>query len=99
MTKPITPDEAAKIVAIPDVVFEVFNRLITEKFDGQCARILQADVLGAIRQHTGDAVSMNWLNVERFYEAAGWKVEYSKPDYNDTFFMAYFVFTARKRVC
>jgi len=96
MTKPITPEEVKKTVAIPSFVFEEFNRLIAENFDGQRARVLQADVLREIVNRTGNIADIKWLNVERFYEAAGWKVEYNKPDYNDTYFMANFVFTAKQ---
>lgn len=88
MTKPIRPEDigAAKVENFPAAVFDAFNAEITAKFQAGMARIRQDVVVqrlidgGFKRQEIFDA---GWLNVEDAYRAAGWKVNYDKPGFNE----------------
>jgi hypothetical protein len=94
--KPIKPSDvvAKKQASVPDFVLEVFNGLIAKNFDGSSARFTQDAAVAAILEATdGDPVPVtrarifenHWLDVEPIYEKAGWKVEYDKPGYNETY--------------
>jgi len=97
MTKPIKPSEIHlyKKGVIPEFVFEAFNQCIAAKYSNGRATVKQDDVIAKIQ--TMDPVSRQeifdkgWLNVEEVYEAEGWKVEYDKPGYNESY-GAFFVF-------
>lgn len=102
MIKPISPSEAKSGKHIPSFVFEAFNKLIREKFDGQTAVIKQSDVVDLITQYMAVPPEQNhniftqgWLNVEGAYEAEGWIVDYDKPAYCETY-PATFTFKAKK---
>lgn len=83
MAKPITPDEATRIV--PDTVIEVFNELIREKIHNKTALIKQDEVVVRVCERTGverHTIFQNgWLDVEPIFRAAGWHVEFEKADY------------------
>lgn len=104
--KPITPKQALNLKqeSIPDFVFEAFNQLITENISNGRASVKQKDVVSRIKQLKSAAFedidsqfiySRGWLDVEPHYRKAGWKVEYDKPGYNESY-DAYFVFTGSK---
>ena len=81
--KPITPEEALqhKRDKIPDYVFEAFNGLIKDAYDGHQAFFWQDQVMEKIienmptinRNHIFDN---HYLDVEHAYEKSGWSVEY-----------------------
>lgn len=87
--KPITPAEAAaaKGQYMPAAVFEAFNAEIAIRFAigraivPQEAIVSRLEGAGFKRREIFDA---SWLNVESAYEAAGWKVSYTKPGYNES---------------
>lgn len=89
--KPIRPDEARKKKAtvIPDAVIEIFNELIVKNLSGNRAVIRQDDVVSLIVSRMdvtrADVFDKHWLDVEAIYEEAGWKVEYDKPGFNETY--------------
>ena len=92
-TKPISPKEAMKSAAttIPDVIFVVFNTLISDRVCGkQAFTITQPEVLKMITDrvpelsHT-EIFKRGWLDIEAHYEKAGWTVTYDKPGYNETY--------------
>lgn len=89
MTKPITPDEVGlrKAAQLPDEVIAVFNDLITARFDGTSAVILQDDAVTALTNALGiprkQVFERRLLDVEPAYEAAGWRVLYEKPVSNE----------------
>jgi hypothetical protein len=91
MPAPITPDEVIDLKQgqIPDSVFEVFNRLIAENFSGKSAVVKQGDVLHILvdefHMDRQEVFDRHWLDVEPTYEAAGWKVVYDKPGYNENY--------------
>ncbi len=94
---PIKPGDviSAKAKQIPDQVFEVFNELITEKWDGRCALVKQTDVVERIVEKYGatreEIFAKGWIDVEDAYRSVGWSVEYDKPGYNENY-AAFFVF-------
>jgi len=85
--KLITPSEVddVKTAKIPDAVFEAFNEMIAEEWDGHQSIVKQPDVMPRVleklkpthpeitRQKVFDK---KWLDVEHFFRKAGWKVEY-----------------------
>lgn len=97
MTKPISPDEIddARVKTLPPEVFQVFNDLIVNKWNGFSATVLQKDAALAISQAmciTSDEVfERGLLNVEHAYREQGWDVVYDKPGFNESY-SATFVF-------
>jgi len=99
MTKPISPDEVGRVQrdSIPDVVFEAVNKLIGQKFAGGRATIKQEEILDALGEYgiwRDTAFEKGYLNFEEAYREQGWKVEYDKPGYNESY-GAFFVFKAK----
>lgn len=98
--RPISPSEvaAAQQEAIPAGVFDVVNSLIAANLYGKSARVLQKEVVAALEElgHIRSAIFSNgWLNFEDSYRSLGWKVEYDKPAYNESY-DAYWIFTKRR---
>lgn len=97
MVKPISPDEAmfSKQDVIPEVVLEVVNQLLKERYNGRdSVRILRRDVLDeALARMRADGVSVtkdeffkrHWLDFEQAYRNVGWKVDYDSPVYNESY--------------
>ena len=96
----ITPEEAekAKISSIPDYVFQAFNELLAENFVGNVGTIIyQHEVLKRIiniypyiieddKDSIVNSLFVNhWLDIEKFYEEAGWEVTFHKPAYYEDF--------------
>lgn len=102
--KPITPQEAsAKFVdLLPDFVIEAFNELISERIGtGRRCKILQDETIDRIlkkAEETGvdlgrqTIFDRHYLDIEKAYESAGWKVSYDKPGYNESY-EAFFEFS------
>jgi hypothetical protein len=89
-TKPITPQEVTllKASSIPDAIFEAFNELIAENFNGHSSSFTEKKVVTRIVQKgisSKTAYDNNWLDVEPLYRKAGWKVEYDKPGFNESY--------------
>lgn len=97
MTKPIKPSEVAdlKTHSIPSEVFEVFNRLIAANWNGTSSTVKQENVVTSLINYWASLrrgplersriFAENWLDIEDSYRKAGWKVEYDKPGYNETY--------------
>lgn len=86
---PIRPDDAAirQAGTIPEPVFEAFNELIAQKWDGWSSVVTLHDAELSARakcRSAGVEWRRHYLNVEEAYRAAGWKVEYDSPGYNET---------------
>ncbi len=99
--RPIKPSEVAgrKEGNIPDAVFESFNELISRTFVDGYATIKQDDVVALLKKKglkKKDVFDNGWLNVEKAYEAAGWKVSYDQPAYNESY-PATFTFSPKSR--
>jgi hypothetical protein len=98
-TKPVTPKEVVSLkkVLIPDEVIESFNELIAENYLGGYASFKQKDVVARMVKKglkSADIYKNVWLDVEDIFEKAGWKVEYDKPGYNESY-DAYFSFKTK----
>ena len=99
--RPIKPEDivAAKKKTFPNEVLSSFNELIAKNWDGHSATIKQNEVValmvekGLRREQIFDN---GWLDVEDAYRAAGWKVEYDKPGYCETY-PATFTFTRKRK--
>lgn len=100
MAKPISPKDvqSVKDSILPDVVFEVFNALIVENWNGTCASVKQDEAVERIAKaldiSRDAAFKHGYLDVESVYSKAGWKVKYDKPAYNESY-DAYFVFSKK----
>lgn len=101
----MTPAQAAdlKMSRIPEKVFEAFNEAIADKLSEGSATVKQEDVVARIlAKMTDEGVTRHqifengWLDVEPFYRKKGWKVQYDKPAYNESY-GAYWDFTAKKK--
>ena len=100
-TKPITPKEVDTLKAtnIPSEVFEAFNELIVENYDGESSSFTEKKAAARIVTK-GIALKLlynnHWLDIEPFYEKAGWIVDYDKPGFNESY-PATFTFTKKRR--
>ena len=94
MSKPITPQEVVgkRISEMPEFVFDVFNELIAEAWNGYSAELQQDDVVtrivaaaeaAGIKNARRLCFDRHWLDVEPSYRKAGWIVVYDKPGYNE----------------
>ena len=96
---PISPSEVAekKSANTPKWVFDVWDKLIVEKYQNGRAYVLQKDAKAALLDHPEcpdgvDIFRTGWLDIEPAYREAGWKVEYDKPAYYEDY-EASFTFT------
>ena len=94
--KPITPQQAMqyKLDKIPDFVYEAFNELIQETFNGNRAFILQNDIMDRVLTKTDTydrqgIFNNHFMDVEPKYREAGWTVEYSSEGCKG----AYYIFS------
>ena len=106
----ITPEEAEKArkSSIPDYVFQAFNELLAENFYDVGTIIYQHEVLKrilslypSIIENDKDSIVNSlfvnhWLDVEKFYERAGWEVTFYKPSYYEDF-DPYYKFIPKKK--
>ncbi len=90
--KPIRPSECAKLKTdkvVPPGVLTAWNGLLVKKFSGRTATISQKDAVAAICVEmnctSNEVYKQGWLDIETIYEKAGWKVEYDKPGYNESY--------------
>lgn len=101
MIKPITPSEVVeqKKKDLPPEVIETWNKLIAEKFSGSSARVLQKDAVSALTiallVPSSVIFDKGYLDVEPIYRDAGWKVEYDKPGYNESY-EAFYIFQKKR---
>ena len=106
----ITPEEAEKArkSSIPDYVFQAFNELLAENFFNVGTIVYQHEVLKRIlslypsiiendKDSIVNSLSVNhWLDVEKFYERAGWEVTFHEPSYYEDF-DPYYQFIPKKK--
>ena len=92
---------AKKKAQLPPEVLDAFNELIAEHFDGTSSSFEQKEVVSRIRKKFGGKYTSqqlfdrNWLDVEPIYRKEGWKVEYDKPAYCESY-EATFEFTKKR---
>lgn len=102
MIEPITPDDigAAKANIFPDFVIESVNALIAANYTNGRANFTQKDVISEMMQRANGDIKRTeifengYLNFEEIYRDRGWKVEYDKPAYYETY-DANFTFTRK----
>ena len=98
---------AAKREILPSFVFSVVNELIAKKWNGSYSNVKQQENSNVKQQEIIDELKKftwreepvtvsvifanNFLDFEKIYEEAGWRVEYDKPAYNEDY-DAFFVF-------
>ena len=97
---PITPQEVKDKRFIPIAIIEAVNELITENWNGNCARVYQKDIVKLAQEKDSKLVSskmfdMNYMDFEKDYEQQGWVVKYHEPGRDDSF-GEYFNFTEKK---
>lgn len=89
MTEPIKPEEVEFSATKTDEVIQVFNELIQKYWDGTQARFKQDEAVGLITERMGQKPGFlfenKYLDIEHLYRRAGWKVEYDKPGYNESY--------------
>jgi hypothetical protein len=85
----ITPEKAMEMKVPPDAVIEIFNSLILRDLSDGTAIVSQDEVVSRIVDTTefsrSEVFDNHLLDVEDFYRLAGWKVEYDRPAYNETY--------------
>ncbi len=92
MSGPISPTEAASGKHIPDEVFDAFNELIQEGSGVVRQKDVVARILAKMPAVDSNTVyQRGWLNVEGAYRAKGWRVEYDKPGWDESY-EAFFTF-------
>jgi hypothetical protein len=103
MRKPMKPSEVAKAKQrkLPSAVIAVFDELIAESWHDGEAVVGQNEAVKRIAERLKiprqEVFDRDLLDVEEVYRKAGWKVEYDKPGYCETY-EATFTFTkGRKR--
>lgn len=98
MTKPIKPSDVVS-VRKPDQVFEIFNELITKKWDGVQAKITAHEAAEAIAERMditkSDTFTKKYLDIEESYKQQGWNVIYYKPGYNENPYDPFFIFSKK----
>lgn len=100
--KPISPDEVViqKEKEFPDVVIEVVNRLVKEKWNGKQAIVMQADIvngiLGNSRYTKNEIFGKHLLDFEDIYRKQGWNVTYDSPAYCESY-DPYFLFERKTK--
>jgi hypothetical protein len=92
--KPITPSEVQASRKsgknIPEFIINVVNELIEHEFNGRFATLRQEDIVAEIIKRNTHVTSARiyasrWLDFEEYYREAGWKVDYDKPGYNESY--------------
>ena len=85
---------------IPNEVFSIFNEMIIENWNQKGFAIVDQKkaaerIAAAIGIETQAVFDMKMLDIEQYFEEAGWKVDYMKsPYYDDT--PSTFKFSERK---
>jgi hypothetical protein len=87
-----SPKELFYYKQIPKFVYEEFERMILERYDGSVAIFSKQDIKEAInaRRHPLDSFKEEWLDIDEDFTVNGWKVSRLKrgrvgSDNYDTF--------------
>ena len=89
MIRPIRPSEvaAAKADPIPDEVIDIFNELITEKWNGWQAVVPQDEVVERVCAKLSidrkQVFDRQLIAVKGLFEFEGWVVTYNAGNYHD----------------
>lgn len=100
--KPLSPWEINGMMGeiIPDVVVEAINNLLKKKYRGRAVNLKQDEIIAEIQRldiniRREKIFEESWMDFESLFEKNGWKVEFDKPGYNETY-SAYFTFTPKR---
>jgi hypothetical protein len=102
MVKPITPDEVVTVkkAMLPDDVIEAWNEVIAEHWKNDGSYFSQKEIVKRLVEKLNisstEVFDKSYLDVEDIYEECGWKVDYDKPAYNESY-PATFEFTKPKK--
>jgi hypothetical protein len=92
--QPVLPNHIKdKHTIIPPFVFDVFNQLISEKWNNTEAIVVQSEVIKRLEDLFLE-FDFGWLDVEDYYRDVGWNVYYDKPAYCEDY-PATFTFTKK----
>lgn len=100
MVEPIRSENIAeaKEKYFPDVVINTWNEIIAKKYSGGYAKILQDEIAALLVERLGmsrnEVFNNNFLDIEDLYRSYGWKVDYDKPGFNESYPAS---FTFRKK--
>lgn len=97
----ISPDDVDLTNVIPKYVTDAVNNLIKKNYRGKGSfTIKQKEIVAEIKKKKKVSSQFlfenNYLDFEDIYREQGWKVEYDKPAYCETY-DAYFKFTPKKK--
>ena len=103
MTEPLRPDQItkAKRGQIPDAVYEVFNELIAEKWNGSSATFNINEIVDrmcermCLKKDNDIMYNKKWLDVEDSYRSVDWVVKYYRPDYDEDY-IPFFKFSKKE---
>ena len=104
--KPITPEKVLeiRIHEMPEAIIQATNELIVRKWNGHDATIKINEIVEQYFRVIGEKETAvkrkelfenHYLDIEPAYRNAGWKVEFDKPGYNESY-DAFFVFSKKK---
>lgn len=100
MTDPIRPEDVTETKRgnFPPEVMQAWNDIIAKNFSNGSSFIRQNEIAEAIAKKLDitrtEVFDNKYLDIEDIYRAHGWKVEYDKPGYNESYEAS---FTFRKR--
>lgn len=96
MSGPISPKQAASRPAIPTFVFEAVNSFLTGGAVTFTMNALINRMVFPPEFERHDLFARNWLDFEPAYRAKGWRVEFDKPGYCETY-EANWTFTPKRK--
>lgn len=102
MVEAFTPEQAklAHQANLPDEVTKVVNGFLSLRAERSRIVITQKEVVAALVLAGFDTKTIddnNMLDFEGSYEASGWKVEYDKPGYNESY-EAFWIFVPKFKI-
>lgn len=102
-TNAVTPKELGATAGddIPEVVIKAVNNLLKKQYRrGRSVTLKQDDIVDEILRleedtHRDHIFDYGWLDFEPVFERAGWRVDYDKPAYCESY-PAIFKFTPKQ---
>lgn len=103
--KPISPEkvEQIRIHEMPEAIIQATNELIVRSWNGRSATVKVDEIIDqyfrVVREDDNkmtrkELFDKHYLDIEPAYREAGWKVQFEKPDYTESF-PSYFVFSKK----
>jgi hypothetical protein len=101
LVTPIRPQDvvSTKLTIFPDKVIETWNKMIATHYSGKSSHISQREIVDKLADvmnvNETEILKRGWLDIEDIYRKVGWKVDYDKPGFNETYEPT-FIFTEKK---